>query len=173
MPEFQKRIKQDFIFQCSNHYPQIQSAILANLCRKYKVSGIFAGPIAENYRKEFFNSIDNIHTFYLGVISEQEKIKYLSNACMFGAIYDFFINETPLALKQALSYNCSILTTGAGHLKETIKNGYNGFYIHDEKDFPSIWDDRNKIEQINCYNSIQGYNVHNMIKSFKEVIEKI
>ena len=171
MPKFQEYQKNDFIFQCSNHYSQINSGYVARLAQKYKIMAYFAGPVAGD--SDLLDFIDNVHTFYLGEIDEKMKIEFLTGAKIVTALYSHSINETPLAAKQALSYNCGIVTTGAGHIGKIVKDGHNGFIVSKEEDFIKAWENRNLLKQYDCWKSIQGYSLENMVNSFERVVKSI
>ena len=49
----------------------LSSIEIAKECIKYKIKGIFAGTIGKDY--ELMDYIDNINTFFLGEISDNEK----------------------------------------------------------------------------------------------------
>lgn len=171
IPEYKEYKKEDFIFQCSNHYQQINTHLVINFCNNYQIKGYFAGPISEDYKiKPLF---DNKNTFYLGVISEEEKIEYLKKAKLVSALYAHAINECPLAIKQALSYNCGIITTPAGDMVNIISEGLNGFVIQYYDHLPYVWTHKDKIKQENCYSSVLKYSTSNMVSSIKDVLEKI
>ncbi len=171
IPEFQEYKKEDLIVQISNHYPQIGSHILAGLCDKYKINCVFAGPVAGDYREQFFQSVDtNQYTYYIGEISESEKISWLKRAKYYGNLLLHHINEPQLGVKQALSFGCGIIATSVPAMTGLIRNGYNGFLISTEMDFVRMFGD---IKQKNCWDSVQKYSIANMTESFKIAAEEV
>jgi len=171
IPPFQEYKKDDFILQVTNHYPQINSIILAKLCLKHNIKCIFAGPISDGYPLSDY--IDNEYTFYEGVIPEERKIELLKKARFFGCLYSHPINDPPLSAKQALSYGCPILTNQIGAMAEFI-DGSNGYFIRNEQDFIDAWQRRHEFNQLDCYDSVKNkYSVDNMIKTFNNVCERI
>lgn len=165
-PEFEEYKKMPYVFQCSNHFQQINSIALARACRENGMACYFAGPISENYN--LLAEVDNICVFYLGEISESEKIAHLKTAQFFASLYGFPINETPLAIKQALSYGCTILTTQVGGIPDLIKNGENGHFIKYNQDFYNAI--RSPLDQRKCYDSTDGVSAEKMAESFQKVI---
>lgn len=172
LPEFELREKSNYLFQCSNHYPEIDTKNVCKLAQKYGIKTIIAGPIAENY-KELLNYVDGKTVQYLGEISEENKIEFLKKAAGFTCFHQHKINFSTLASRQALSYGVPIFTTGAGHFGELIKNGINGFIIKSESDFINAWKKRNTISQWECYKSVQNQSISHMVESFKEVCHEV
>jgi hypothetical protein len=171
IPEFKEHKREDFLFQCSNHYPQIHSRELVRWCNYWHLKCYLAGPISESY--DLLKEIDNINTFYLGEITEQEKIEYLQKAKGFVSLYGFPINSDSLAIKQALSYGCPILTTPLGNPHGTIKEGYNGFMIGDAYNLYQSFHRLNSINTKDCYDSVQKYTLENMTNSFVNAFQQI
>jgi glycosyltransferase involved in cell wall biosynthesis len=173
IPEFEEHKKEDFIFQCSNHYWQLQSHLVAAICSNNKIQAVFAGPVAEDYKEQFFKYIDEINTTYIGEIKEEVKILLNKKAKMFSLLYAHGINETPLSAKASLSLGCPILTTRHGHMVESIKEGVNGFFVENERQFLRAWENRDKIKQKDCWDSVQKYSVNNMVSSLKIIFERV
>lgn len=173
IPPFEIRNKQDIIFECSNHYPEINSHILANWCRNNKITVLLAGPISKNYEQQFLHEIDYQYTFYLGQIKEEEKIKILKIAKGYAGLWSHAINGPTLGVKQALAYQCFIISTPMGIMSEIIQNEINGFLIKNEQDFMNAWNNRNKPDQLECWNTAQKWSLTKMVDSFKNVIYKI
>ena len=91
---------------------------------------------------------------------------------MFTAILSHEINESPLAVKQALSYGCGLLTTGCGHLSEILMEGKNGYAVSDERTFVRGWNLKDRLLQLDCYNSVKKYSKEEMVKSFLNAAER-
>lgn len=173
IPEFKQYEKEDFGFQCSNHYYQINSAIIANWCRKHGIKWLFAGPISQDYKKVFLNEIDYKNTFYLGQIDESEKIKLLKRARCYSNCVGIHQNGPQLGVKQAWSYCCPIVSTNMGIMTEVIQNGQNGFLISNEEEFILAWQQSQKIDQKTCWNTAQNWSMDKMVESFKNVINEV
>lgn len=170
---FEERNKRDIVFQCSNHYYQIGSDVLAYWCRHNKITAMFAGPISKDFEKDFLKQIDYEYTFYLSQISEGEKIKLLNEAKVYAGLWTHQINGPTLGVKQALSYGCSIITTSAGIMPEVIENGVNGFIIQNEEEFVNAWKNRDIISQKKCWNKSNDWSTEKMVNSFKLVVEEV
>ena len=171
IPEFQVYNKLPFIFQCTNHYPQINSILLAQWCLKNKIRCIFAGPIGGDYR--LLDYIDYNYVFYLGQIKEEEKIKLMKSATLHASLYSHNINGPNLSTKTALSYGAPILTTNFGIMPEVIKNEENGFIISNETEFLNAWDKSIFIDQKKCWETAQKWSLDKMVSSFKSVVDNI
>lgn len=172
MPKFKEYKKEDFIFSCSNHAPCFQSIKLAQTCKANEIKVIFAGPIAEGY--PLLNEIDNKYVFYLGIIKQEEKIKYLKAARFHALLYAMQINNLPLSAIEALSYGCGIICTPSGFLKEIIKNGKNGFMVGNDGEFTQAWEDRLNVSQKFCYDTVKDrYSSEKMIDSFVKAFDHI
>lgn len=171
IPPFQYYNKSDCIVQISNHYPQINSIILAQWALKHKIKTIFAGPISDQY--PLLDYIDYNTTFYLGQIKQEEKIKLLKMAKCAAALYSFPINGPPLFCKEALSYGCWFLSSPIPSMAKTIRKGVNGFLIRNEQEFLDAWNNRDNPDQLECWNTARQWSVDNMINSFIIVTDKI
>lgn len=171
IPPFEERTKKNQILQITNHYPQINSIILAQWALKYEIKTIFAGPISEGY--PLLDYIDYHTTWYLGQIKEEEKIKLMKESLVHASLYSHPINGPNLSTKTALSYGCWILTTNAGIMPEVIQNRVNGHIINNEGDFLDAWGRRDQPKQANCWNTAQNWSLDKMINSFKKVVNEI
>lgn len=170
-PEFKEYQKENFIFQCSNHFNLMGSIELAIFCNRNKIDCVFAGPIAENYKL-----LDYMGQYakYIGEITEDVKIEILKSAKMYGSLFQMPINTLTLGIKQAMSYGCSILSTYAGAIPNYIKNNYNGFLIRNENEFIDAWECGDDIKQLNCYNTIKdNFSKKQMVESFNDVVNKV
>ena len=79
--EFIEFNNRDGIFQCTQHVETFDTISIAKECIKHKIKGYFAGPIRDNY--SLMNFIDNINTFYLGILSEKDKLNYTKKATLY------------------------------------------------------------------------------------------
>jgi hypothetical protein len=162
--------KEDIIFQCTRHVECFQSIQVAQLGLKYGIKTIFAGPIGKDY--PLMNFIDNKTTFYLGSISQEEKIKY-NKLAKFHTQFQTYPTCATLSAKEALSYGTPIMASTAGEWPNFILEGINGFIIRNEQDFIKAWEARDSIKQLNCYNSILKFSEEKMIDEFYCAFEKI
>lgn len=160
--EFNNIEKKDFIFQCTHHCKDFNTNEVAKNCLKYGIKGYFAGPIHDNYNLMDF--IDNKITFYLGEISEEEKLKYTKEARM----YTLCLNcDIPFNLSaiEANSLGTPILASRRGWLKEYIKDGVNGFF-YDGNNFLKMYNETKNFNQKECWESAKQYSIEEMIESF-------
>lgn len=162
--------KEDFIFQCSRHVPAFNSCEIASFCLRHKIKGIFAGPIPQGY--PLYNFIDNINTFYLGEISEKDKIDYTSKARLYTLLHNW---PTPFSLSAIESLSCGtpIACTAVGFWPTLIKHNYNGFIISNEDQLLEAFKNAATINQSDCYISALKYNVDNMISSVWYMLQEV
>jgi glycosyltransferase involved in cell wall biosynthesis len=168
IPEsFEYNKKEDFIFQCTRHVPEFGSINVAQLCNHYKIKCIFAGPINDHY--PLLNHIDNVNTFYIGTISNEEKIEYTKKARLYTFLHSW---PTPFNLSaiDALAYGTPIVSTPIGFWPELIEQNKNGFIIENEKDFINVWNKSLDIDQQDCFNTAKNFTVNKMIESFHKSI---
>ncbi|MEK6884294.1 MAG: glycosyltransferase [Nanoarchaeota archaeon] len=174
IPKFEEYKKEGYIFNCCRQTKLFQSAKLAEICQKHKIPAIFAGPIDKDYELEFLQYIDDKSTQYIGIIDEETKIKLSKPASAHVMLQTYPISVT-LSAKQALAYGVPILATPVGGWPAFIKNAYNGFIVRNEEHFLMAWGfcKNNKVQQKNCWDSIQIYSEQKMIDSFLKVFEYI
>ena len=170
MEPFQEHQKEDMIFQCTRHCDTFQSIQVAQLALKYNIKTVFAGPISDNY--SLMNFIDNQKTFYLGCISQEDKIKY-NKIAKFHTQFQTYPTCATLSAKESLSYGTPIMATNIGEWSNFIINGLNGFIINNEEDFINAWNSRDQIKQVNCYNNVIRFSEDQMIKDFYYVFKQI
>ena len=166
---FEPQKKEDFIFQCTRHVPEFGSIEVAKLCNLYGIKCIFAGPINNNY--PLLEYIDNINTFYVGVISNEEKIRYTKKARLYTFLHSW---PTPFNLSaiDALAYGTPIISTSIGFWPDLIEENKNGFIINNDQDFIQAWKSSSKIDQENCFKTAKKFTINKMISSFYEAIVK-
>lgn len=168
--KFRGYIKDDYIFQCSRHLPMFNSVEVAKFCLKYKIKGIFAGPIDGGYPLEHY--IDNQITFYLGQIDEDKKMSLTSHARLYTLLHDW---DTPMSLSavESLSVGTPVACKKRGFWPSLIKEGENGFFINSEDDLKKAWDNAQNIDQRKCYESVAEFSVENMTNSVYNACRKI
>lgn len=167
---FEQRSKENFIFQCSRHNNVYQSIQLAALSNKYKIKTYFSGPIEKDY--PLLNYIDNINTFYLGLISQDLKREFFKKAKANVQIQTYPISAT-LTGKEASSYGVAIIAAPIGGWNNYVQHGVNGFFIKNEEDFINAWRNINSIEQIKCYQLGEKHSEENMFKKVVQALQDI
>jgi len=169
--KFEESLKDDYIFQCSRHTPTFGSIDVAKFCLDNSIKGIFAGPIDNNY--PLLKYVDNKTTFYLGQISEEDKIEYTKKARLCTFLHSW---NTPFNLSAitSLSNGTPIVSTNVGFWKDLIVNNYNGFIIDNPEQLIDIWDQSQYISQYNCYESVKDkYDSIAMVTSFQKAIKEV
>lgn len=168
---FHPSAKEDFVFQCTRNDETMDSIYLAKLCKRFKIKGVFGGPIFNNY--PLLGYIDNKYTFYVGVLNEQEKLNYSKRARLYNCIQNW---DTIFSLSaiEALGQGTPIIARNRGCFKYLLKDKINGFYYDDkEESFFDIWEQSVDINQYNCYNSALEYSEVEMVESFYRNFEYI
>jgi glycosyltransferase involved in cell wall biosynthesis len=169
VPEFNKFIKEDFIFQCSRHDKYFNTIEVAENCIKHQIKGYFAGPILDDY--PLMNYIDNKHTFYLGLISEKEKNEYARKARMTTYLHKW---NPPfnLSVIESLAQGTAILANKVGFFNYFLKDGTNGFE-YNGSNFASCYEKALDINQYDCWLSANEYSSEEMLKSFYNNLKEI
>lgn len=161
---FFKKNKEDFLFQCTRHDLAMDTIQTIKLCNKSGVKGYFAGPILDKY--PLLDFIDNKNTFYIGLLSEEEKIDWSSRARLYGCIQNW---DTIFSLSaiESLGQGTPLICRNRGCFKYIIEDNINGFYYNDnEKLFSEIWEKSKYINQIDCYNKALEFSEKEMVESF-------
>lgn len=153
--------KEDLIFQCTQHVDTFGSIEVAKECLKHGYKAIFAGPIFSDYK--LMDYIDNKYTFYIGQISQEEKISFYKKAKFSTYLHK---HETPfnLTLIESMAYGVIPICTKNNFFKSIIIPKYNGFF-YDENIVSLLKQDFNSM-QINCYATAITFSKEEMIKSF-------
>ena len=170
IPVFQENLKREFCFQCSNHYSQIQSARVAEICNRNNIPLILAGPSSGEYRKLLLKHIDYKNTFYLGEIDEEEKIKLMKEARCYTNLVTHHINGPQLSVKMAWSYGTPVIATPLGIMPEVIQEGVNGFLVKNEQEFVTAYYKSFNINQKDCFDTSTNWSIDKMVKSFNDVL---
>lgn len=165
---FMEREKEDYIFQCTRHDPAFNTIAVADFCNIYGVKGIFAGPC---YTYDLMSHIDNVHTFYLGEISEAKKLELTSKARLYTFLHNW---NTPFNISalESLSLGTPIVSTHMGFWPSLVQPGVNGFFATNENDLMYAWENAPKLRQSDCYLSALPYNHLSMINSVTEALKK-
>lgn len=168
-PVFEEYKKEDYLFQVTRMDSTMNPIKTVKLCNKFNIKGYFAGPILNDY--PLLEYIDNKNTFYMGILTEQEKIKMIKGARLFGGIQDWDTIWN-LSCHQSLAYNTPVVCYKRGFFKELISDGIDGFYYNDdEKSFLNIWEKSNSINQKDCHDKALKYSEKEMVNSFFEVFK--
>jgi hypothetical protein len=167
--DFRPTVREDFIFQCTRNDDPMDTITTAKLCQKYGIKGYFGGPILNNY--PLLNYIDNINTFYLGCLTEEQKLNWSSRARLYTCIQNW---DTIFSLSaiEALGQGTPIIARNRGCFKYLI-NDSNGFFFKNDDDFLNAYQNSVKIDQNNCYNKALEYSEIEMVNSFYKNFELI
>lgn len=166
--DFIERNKEKMIFQCTQHVDTFGSIEVAKECLKFKYKCYFAGPIFNDYR--LLDYIDNRSTFYLGQISQEEKINFYERATFSTFLHK---HETPfnLSLIEGLNHGVIPICSKNTFFKSLIKEGQNGYFYNNN--FNDIINQTNlKQMQANCFNTALSFSKEEMISSFTKAINK-
>ena len=161
---FKPTIKEDFLFQCTRNDTVMDTIYTAKLCQKFNIKGYFGGPILDNY--PLLDYIDNKNTFYLGILSEEEKLNWGRKARLYGCIQNW---DTIFSLSaiEALGQGTPVIARNRGCFNYLINNDIDGFFYDDnEESFLKIWEKSLDINQYNCYNKALQYSEKEMVESF-------
>lgn len=160
------RKKEDLIFQCSRHDEFMNSIEIAKQALKYKIKTVFAGPI---FRYPLLDFIDNETTFYLGQISEKEKIEWLKRAkfSTYAHNWDTVYN---LSCVESLACGTPIICSRNHFFENTLKivDGENGFFY--KGDLLECFERYDDQMQMNCYNTALPFSEKEMVNSFVSAI---
>ena len=170
IPEFKEYKKENYIFQCSRHCDEFSSCQVAKFCLDNKITGMFAGPIIPGY--PLLDFIDNKYTYYLGEISEEQKINLTKHA----RLYTLLLNwPAPMNLSclESLSYGTPVVTTWCPFTNSIIKDKINGFFSFNDNDLLNAWNKAPEISQFDCWRSVLKYNHYNMIDSLYNCFDQI
>lgn len=166
--DFIERDKDKLIFQCTQHVDTFGSIEVAKECIKHNYKCYFAGPIFNNYN--LLDYIDNKTTFYLGQISQEEKITFYKKAT-FSTF--FHKHETPfnLSLIEAFNYGVIPICIKNNFFSSIIKESFNGYFY--QNNFNEIINKTNlKVMQKNCFETARIFSKEEMINSFISAVNK-
>lgn len=174
IPKYKKYNKKPYLFQCSRHCYEFGSIDAADFCNRNQIRGYFAGPIVPNY--PLLEHIDNINTFYLGEISEYDKIEYMKRAQAYITLFREWNPPMNLSFTLANSYNTPIITTFMGFCREYIKEGINGFFVTTEEQLLSAFNKTKEMDQKPIYfealKNSEGGMILSLFECFKKIVEK-
>lgn len=159
----------DGVFQCTQHSDTFDTISIAKECIKYKVKGYFAGPIRDGYN--LMDYIDNENTFYLGLISEQDKLEYTRKARLYSLplTWDVVFNQSAI---EANGLGTPLLTRRVGWFNEYVKEGENGFF-YDGENFLDIYNKAGIISQAKCWESAKEFSIEEMTRTFYQAFNEI
>ena len=164
--EFIPTNKDDLIFQCTQHSDSFNSIEVAKKSKEINYKAVFAGPIFDNYN--LLDYIDNINTFYIGQISEEEKIEYMKKAKFSTFLHK---HQTPfnLSIIESMAYGVVPICSSNRFFKSIINDNVNGFLYKDT--FVDIINKYNLTMQEKAYETARIFSKENMISSFLEAIK--
>lgn len=162
--------KEDYIFSCSRICPLMASIEISVFCRQNNIKAYFAGPIYEDY--PFLETIDNINTFYLGEISNIDKINYIRKARLCSCIIQW-ASPFSLFMLESLSNGTPIVAINSSNfVRNLIKPGINGFFAHNNNELLDAYHKSKDLDPINCYKSSLRYNHLNMLSTFFDALQQ-
>jgi len=141
---------------------------IAKECIKYGIKGIFAGPIRDYPLLDY---IDNKNTFYVGILSEEDKLNYTKKAKLYTLPLKWEVAFNQSAI-EAGGLGTPILATKKGWFNEYIKENINGFF-YDGTNFLECYQKSDKIDQRLCWESAKEFSIENMINSFYKAFNEI
>jgi hypothetical protein len=168
--EFKEVVKEDYIYQVSRHDILMNSIEVAKFCIENKIKGIFAGPIHGDY--PLLKYIDNQSTFYLGNISESQKMELHAKARLFCLLHkwDLPFNQSVI---EANGVGTPILVNNEGpFFKQYMKEGKNGFF-YNGTNLMEAYKNAANINQKECWLSAKEYSVEEMIKTILQALKEI
>ena len=167
--EFSENVKEPFIFQCSRHDGLMGSEEVARQCIEAGIKGYFAGPIISG--SNLMSLIDNKTTFYLGILSEEDKMEWTRRATLTTYLHDWD-TAFNLSVIESWSVGTPILANLRGFFRKVLKNGVNGFAFNGQN-FKASFHAAKKLHQKHCWESAREYGVEEMLKSFTQAFDEI
>jgi hypothetical protein len=146
----------------------MNSIEIAKNCLKYGIKGYFGGPVHGNY--PLLDYIDNIYTFYVGVLSEEEKLDYTRRSRLYPILADWDVVFNQSAL-EANGEGTPILVAKRGWFNGYLKEGVNGYFYSDN--FIEVYQKSLEIDQEKCNIEAQKYSIFPMINSFLKTFNEI
>ena len=166
--EFKEFNERDGIFQATQHCNDFGSIDIAKECIKHGIKGIFAGPIRDYPLLDY---IDNKNTFYVGILSEEDKLNYTKKAKLYTLPLKWEVAFNQSAI-EAGGLGTPILATKRGWFNEYIKDGINGFF-YDQTNFLECYRKSDRIDQRLCWESAREFSIENMVNSFYQAFNEI
>lgn len=160
------------IFQCSRHDVHMNSIAVAQFCLEHKITGIFAGPILDNY--PLLKYIDDETTIYLGLISENLKNYYAERAVATTYLHTW---DTAFNLSaiESLAVGIPIIAANRGCFKYLVKEGINGFYWNPGDNLLDLYNECKELDSEEIWKTALPYShvamVDSFYKAFKEILE--
>lgn len=175
-PIFTPCTKKDFVFSCVRNDFLTNTSRVADLCNKFNITGFFAGPIREDKdgsEYQFKKHIDNKNTFYLGSISEKEKLKLSREARLYNCVQEWDTIFSQSAI-EGLGNNTPLIAYKRGCFEYLIEDGVDGFYFDGtDENFLDIWNKSKEINQRKCWEKARQYSHEEMVRVFRNSFEDI
>jgi hypothetical protein len=167
--EFAPSPREDLIFNCGRNDIYFNSIKTAQFCLENGIKGVFAGPILDNY--PLLDYIDNKTTFYLGLISEEEKLNWLrkATASTYLHTWDTAFN---LSAVESLSVGTPIITAKRGCFEYLTQEGINGYYWNGSN-LKEVYDKSKFLDQVKVWESAKRFSHKAMVDSFYKAFEQI
>ena len=148
----------------------MNSIEVAKFCIENKIKGIFAGPIHGDY--PLLKYIDNQSTFYLGNISESQKMELHAKARLFCLLHkwDLPFNQSVI---EANGVGTPILVNNEGpFFKQYMKEGKNGFF-YNGTNLMEAYKNAANINQKECWLAAKEYSIEEMVNSILQALEEV
>lgn len=157
----------DGIFQCTQLSTLFGAPQMAQECLKYGIKGIFAGPIKDN----LLDYIDNKTTFYLGIISEKEKLEYTQKARLYTLNLDWDVVFNQSAI-EANGLGTPILVSKRGWFNEYVQENINGFFYNNDN-FLESYQKAGNINQKDCWSAAKEHSIEEVTRTFYNAFNEI
>jgi glycosyltransferase involved in cell wall biosynthesis len=154
--------KEDYVFVCTRHDLSMDTNFVIDICNRYKIKIIVAGPVLGGYDLH----INNVNSFYIGKISEEAKIDLTSRASLYSCIQSW---DTIFSLSaiESMGVGTPIIARNRGCFSYLVKDGVNGFYFDGSDDsFLRAWKSAKGIDRKSCWSSALPYSKEEMVNSF-------
>lgn len=162
--------REDMIFCCGRADGHFNTIETAKFCLETGIKGVFAGPILDNY--PLMDYIDGKTTFYLGLISEREKMEYTKRAMVTTYLHTW---ETAFNLSavESLSVGTPIIAAKRGCFRYLLKEGINGFYWKPGDDLMELYEKCKTLDREKVWETAKEFSHTAMVNSFYTAFEKI
>ena len=159
--------KEDFVFVCTRHDEAMDTNVVIDICNKHNIKILVAGPVLGDYKL----NRNNINSFYLGKISEEQKIDLCGRAKLYSCVQGW---DTIFSLSciEALGCGTPVIARDRGCFSQLIGPA-NGFFFTDEKSFLDAWSQSATIKPIDCRMTALEYSDVEMVASFHRVFSHI
>lgn len=159
----------DGVFVCTRHDSSMDTNVIIDICNRNRIRVDVAGPILGDYKL----NVDGKNSFYLGEISENDKINLTAKCRLYGCIQNW---DTIFSLSaiEALGCGVPIIAYNRGCFSYLIQDGVNGFFFDGSDDsFLRAYNTSNFIDPELCVNSAEPYSENSMVESFYQQFKRV